>query len=150
MALGRSLLLFTAAGMVLAGSAILVLGTTRVFVPEDLQFMQLEISDLREVNARLVPLIAHDRAGFGGGLVSCGVALVATVWCAVRAGERELWWVLLVAGTTGFGAAIGAHPFVGYLIMSHLLPAVIGALSFAAGMALLSAPMRSSLRAFSK
>jgi hypothetical protein len=140
--IGWWLLLFTATGLVLGGLTIMTLGMTTVFVPTDLVFMNVEISDLRAVNDRLVPLIAHDRAGFGGGLASAGVAIFMIVLRGVRAGERDLWWVLLAAGGIGFATAIGAHPLVGYLDFFHLLPALVGGLTFAAGIALLAAPMR--------
>ncbi len=138
---GRALLLATAAGMILAGATITVLGSTTVFVPQDLAFMGLDVDDLRAINPRLVPLIAHDRAGFGGGLVSTGVAMLGIVYCRVREGEDGLWWILLLAGGIGFTAAISIHAWVGYLSFSHLLPALVGALLFAAGMTLLSGPM---------
>jgi dihydroorotate dehydrogenase len=44
-----------------------VVGMTRVFVPQDLAFMGLSAERLRALSPTLVPLIAHDRAGFGGG-----------------------------------------------------------------------------------
>jgi hypothetical protein len=140
--LGRGLLLFTAAGMILGGLTITILGVTRVFVPQDLEYMRVEVGDLYAINGRLVPLIAHDRAGFGGGLISGGVAMFASVWRAVRPHEPELWWALLVAGGVGFAAAIGVHPLIGYLSVTHLLPAMLGGLTFALGIALLRAPMR--------
>jgi hypothetical protein len=141
LALGRTLLLFTAGGMVAGGLTIMALGMTRVFVPQDLEFMQVQVLDLVSVNPRLVPLIAHDRAGFGGALASCGVAIGATAWCAVRESEPALFGVLSFAGGIGFACAIGVHPWVGYMSLSHLLPALIGASTFVVGMVLLSRPM---------
>ena len=61
--LGRWGLLATGAGMTLAGAVILFLGSTEVFVQEDLAFMNVTREMLDAVNPRLVPLIAHDRAG---------------------------------------------------------------------------------------
>jgi dihydroorotate dehydrogenase len=119
----------------------MALGMTRVFVPQDLEFMQVQVLDLVSVNPRLVPLIAHDRAGFGGALASCGVAIGATAWCAVRESEPALFGVLSFAGGIGFACAIGVHPWVGYMSLSHLLPALIGASTFVVGMVLLSRPM---------
>jgi hypothetical protein len=58
-------------------------------------------------NPRLVPLIAHDRAGFGGGLFSTGIVVFFCVWCGKP--SRSLWQVLCVAGIAGFGTAIGIH-----------------------------------------
>ena len=56
---GRGLILATAAGMIVAGSTILIVGMTTVFVPDDLSFMNLSVPELHDVNARLVSLIAH-------------------------------------------------------------------------------------------
>ena len=103
--------------------------------------MRVTVDELRALNPRLVLLIAHDRAGFGGGIASCGLAILLTVWRAVGPGERTLWCVLLVAGVAGFGAAIGIHPIVGYDSLPHLLPAIIGGLSFTVGIVLLRKPM---------
>lgn len=131
---GRILLLGSTFGITTAGLTIMTVGMTRVFVPQDLEFMGLTAQDLQAVNARLVPLIAHDRAGFGGALVSCGLAMFLSVLYAVP--SRSLWQVLLVAGVAGFGTAVGVHPAIGYTTMSHLGPAVFGAAVFAAGLAL--------------
>ena len=43
------------------------LGATEVFVAEDLAFMNLSRKSINAINDRLISLIAHDRAGFGGG-----------------------------------------------------------------------------------
>jgi hypothetical protein len=139
---GRTLLLLTAAGMLAGGLVILGVGMTRVFVPQDLEFMHLNAHDLGRVSPRLIPLIAHDRAGFGGGLVSTGLLVGACVWCATP--SRSLWQALAAAGVVGFGCAIGVHLVVGYRSTPHLLPAELGALVFAAGMALSFAPMAGS------
>ncbi len=96
--------------------------------------MRVSAAELDAVNPRLVPLIAHDRAGFGGGLFCCGSIVAA---CAVFAApSRSLWQALAVAGVAGFGAAIGVHLAVGYTDFWHLAPAVAGALLCAAGLAL--------------
>jgi hypothetical protein len=131
---GRACLLATAIGMILGGLTIMSVGMTRVFVPQDLSFMGLTASDLHAINPRLVPLIAHDRAGFGGGIASCGIAVLFCVWCGKP--SRSLWQVLCLAGVVGFSTAIGIHPIIGYLDSVHLAPAVIGALVFLVGLLL--------------
>jgi hypothetical protein len=131
---GRVLLLGSTFGITAAGLTIMTVGMTRVFVPQDLEFMGLTAQDLHAVNPRLVPLIAHDRAGFGGALVSCGIAMFLSVLHAVP--SRSLWQVLLVSGVAGFGTAVGVHPAIGYTTLSHLGPAVFGAGVFAVGLAL--------------
>lgn len=131
-AVGRLLLLATAFCLGLGGLIIAGVGTTTVFVPQDLEFMGLSADSLRAINPRLVPLIAHDRAGFGGGVCCCGVTMFFCLWCG--SASRGLWQALLLTGLAGFGTAIGVHPVVGYMSFSHLLPAVLGATMFAAGM----------------
>lgn len=131
-AVGRLLLLATAFCLAVGGLIIASVGVTTVFVPQDLQFMGLSADNLHAVNARLVPLIAHDRAGFGGGVSCCGLTMFFCIWCGTPA--RGLWQALLLTGVAGFGTAIGVHPIVGYNSFSHLLPAFCGATMFTVGM----------------
>lgn len=131
---GRALLLVTAVMLVVGGTTIMCVGMTSVFVPQDLQFMGMSADAIRAINPRLVPLIAHDRAGFGGGLCSTGVTVFFCVWCGRP--SRSLWQVLAVAGASGFGTAVFIHPIVGYISLSHLMPAVVVAVMFCAGLAL--------------
>jgi len=138
---GRALLLFTALGMVAAGGTILVVGMTRVFVPQDLEFIGASARDLAALNPRLIPLIAHDRAGFGGGIACAGLTIFLVTLFAVAEGRPRLWSVLAAAGSAGFGCAILVHPAVGYTSFSHLLPAYLGAFACATALALLRAPM---------
>jgi len=138
---GRALLLFTAAGMILGGSIIMIVGMTRVFVLQDLQYMEITVDELQRLNPRLISLIAHDRAGFGGGLASTGLAILLGAWCGLRPGARGFWWTFLAAGIVGFATSIGIHPIVGYTSFIHLLPAYIGALAFLVGMARLYGPL---------
>jgi hypothetical protein len=134
---GRLLLLVTAVGMIAAGLTIQVIGITQVFVPQDLAYMGLSAEELRALNPNLIPLIAHDRAGFGGGLISAGIAMGFAVWCG-RPGPA-LWQAVALAGGAGFLCAIAVHYWIGYTDRLHLAPAILGAVQFAAGLAL-SAP----------
>lgn len=136
---GRALLLATAAGMIAGGFTVMVFGMTRVFVPQDLTFMGLERADLQSISDRLIPLIAHDRAGFGGAICTAGITVLFCVWCGTP--SRSLWQILCVAGVVGFAAAIGIHPIVGYNSLLHLAPAILGAGMFIAGLALCWKPM---------
>ncbi len=131
---GRSLLLATAAGMIAGGFTVMVFGMTRVFVPQDLKFMGITTAYLHAISPRLVPLIAHDRAGFGGAICTAGITVLFCVWCARP--SKSLWQVLCLAGMVGFAAAIGVHPAVGYNDMGHLAPAILGVLFFVAGLGL--------------
>ncbi len=72
---------------------------TTVFVPQDLAYMGLDVQQLRDINPHLVPLIAHDRAGFGGGVCCCGTTLLFCIWCGRP--SRSLWQALFIAWAAG-------------------------------------------------
>jgi hypothetical protein len=131
---GRALLALSSVGIAGAGVIIMTVGMTSVFVPQDLAFMMVTRSAIAAIDPHLVPLIAHDRAGFGGALVSFGVAMFACMRYARP--SRSLWQALTIAGIAGFGTAVGVHPAIGYLNISHIGPAVLGSLAFAAGLVL--------------
>jgi hypothetical protein len=126
--------LVTSLCLVLGGLIIMTVGITTVFVPQDLDFMHLCSEDLDAVSPRLIPLIAHDRAGFGGGVCCCGLTMFFCIYCSPP--SRSLWQALAATGAAGFGTAIGVHFPIGYTTLSHLAPAYFGALMFLTGMAL--------------
>jgi len=130
MSAGRWGLGFLAAGIIAAGATIMVVGMTSVFVPQDLAFMRMTPAELQNISPRLVPVIAHDRAGFGGGLFSTGIILLFLARHAPL--TRSFVQILALMGLAGFGAAIGVHPAIGYTDFTHLAPAYVGALVFAA------------------
>ncbi|MBF9140473.1 hypothetical protein [Hymenobacter properus] len=130
--LGRASLMAVGVGMFLAGTTIILMSMTRVFVPQDLHYLNLTVKQLMTLSPHLVPLIAHNRAGFGGALTSCGLALFLCVWCGSP--SRSLWQVLALTGTVGFATAIGVHPLIGYTDFVHLAPAFAGLGLFVLGM----------------
>jgi hypothetical protein len=136
---GRACLLATALGLIGGGATILVVGITCVFVPQDLAYMGLQASELHAINPRLVPLIAHDRAGFGGGVCTFGVLMFFCVWCGSP--SPSLWQALCLSGLAAFTTAIGVHPIIGYTDPVHLAPAVLGAVLFITGLVLTYKPM---------
>jgi len=72
----------------------------------------------------LIPVISHDRAGFGGGLCSIGCLLLFMArWAELN---RSLVEIVAVMGCAGFGAAISVHFAVGYLDFFHLFPGFVG------------------------
>lgn len=129
---GRWGLLATGAALTMAGLVILVIGTTEVFVAEDLGFIGQTREALDAINPRLVPLIAHDRAGFGGGLATTGALLLVCAWYAPP--RRAFHHAVLAAGAAGFGCAIGVHFVEGYVNPWHLAPAFAGVALFATSM----------------
>ena len=137
--IGRILLLLTVAGLLGAGLFIMFGGMTRVFVPQDLHYMALEVAQLQAISPQLIPLIAHDRSGFGGALVATGIAMGFCLRFAPA--SKNLWQTFLLAGLFGFGCAVGVHFFVGYNNLVHLLPGYLGSIVFALGMACSYGPM---------
>ena len=135
---GTACLLAACLGATGAGVVILTMGATAVFVLQDLEYLGVSVAQLDALNPRLVPLIAHDRAGFGGALVSAGVAATACV--AFGRPSRSRWQALALAGLAGFGPAVGVHFVIGYTDAVHLAPAVTGAALFAAGLTLTYPP----------
>jgi hypothetical protein len=113
-------------GLAVGGIVISVVGLTDVFVPSDLVFLQATPHHLTEGNPRLLGFIAHDRAGFGGVLLSVGVAIT---WLALRGwrrGAAGTWWTLTAAAGFGWLPALAIHTAVGYLDVVHLLPVYAG------------------------
>ncbi|HYN26638.1 MAG TPA: hypothetical protein VES69_16570 [Pyrinomonadaceae bacterium] len=96
--------------------------------------MGLQPAELQAISARLVPLIAHDRAGFGRANCTTGITVFFCVWCARP--KRSLWQVLCSSGLVGFAAAIAVHPVVGYTNLFHPTPAILGAIIFVVRLAL--------------
>jgi dihydroorotate dehydrogenase len=133
---GQLVLIGHAIAVIVAGGVISGFGITRVFVPEDLAFMQTTAETLREANPSLLPLIAHDRATFGGNLVAAGIVFLFPALWGFRSGSAWLWWTQLVAGILAYLAAVIVHHVVGYTDMWHLTPAYGGLLLFLLGQGL--------------
>jgi hypothetical protein len=131
---GRLILGLTAMGLVGGGLVILGVGSTTVFVPQDLTYMNATVVELHHLSPRLIPLIAHDRAGFGGAVLATGLAMLGILWHARPA--RHLWQALLLSGGSGFGCAVGVHFAVAYTDWGHLLPGYLGIAAFATGLVL--------------
>jgi len=123
---GQLIFILHGATLILAGCVISSVGMTSVFVPEDLEFMHTSAEQLTTAHPSLVPLVAHDRATWGGMLIACGVCvMLASLW-GFRRGHRWLWWALVTAGTAAYLTTIAIHWHVGYTSLHHLIPAYAG------------------------
>jgi hypothetical protein len=132
---GQALFILIGVGMAVAGLVIAGIGATTVFVPEDLTFLGTTPAALHAVSPRLVPLIAHDRAGVGGALLASGVGVALLALWGYRRGARELWWAFVGAGVPGFVAALGVHFAVGYVNWWHLFPGFVALGLYLVGLA---------------
>ena len=131
---GRHVLQACGLGLVLAGATIVGVGMTTVFVPQDLAFIAMSREQDRRDLAHADSSEAHDRAGFGGGLLSCGLLILIITRHALL--TRSFLEVMALMGLFGFGAALGVHGAIGYLDFVHLAPAYAGLLLFLVGLAL--------------
>ncbi|WP_307551559.1 hypothetical protein [Paenibacillus sp. V4I5] len=124
-------------GLAIGGLTISFVGITTVFVPSDLAYLGLTVQQLDAWNDHIIPLIAHDRAGFGGALFSLAVAITASALWGVNQGESWLWWTFLWGGLPGFTAGLLIHVHIGYMDFIHLLPVYIAVLLYVVGLYLM-------------
>ncbi|GGW46485.1 hypothetical protein [Streptomyces griseoloalbus] len=133
---GQLLLIVTGAGLFVGGAVISVVGLTGVFVPTDLAFLGTGTGTLEAVSPRLVPFIAHDRAGFGGALMSAAVAISLLSAWGWRRGESWVFWTLAAAAAAGFLPAVVVHGAIHYTDFVHLAPVHFGIATTTTGLLL--------------
>jgi hypothetical protein len=134
--IGQLLLVAAGVGLVGGGAVISFIGIGGVFVATDLVFLQTTPDALQAADPRLMSFIAHDRAGFGGALVSHGLAVLALTAWGFRPGARWIWWALTAAAVPGFAATLAVHFAVGYDDVFHLAPVAVAAVFVVAGLGL--------------
>ena len=125
-----------ASALILAGLTILTFGVTEVFVPQDIEFLGMDAGQLAQFDLQLKALIAHDRATFGGMLVSAGIALLLTTLWGFRRGDAWLWWTYLLVMLEPYLLTLWIHRSIGYWNQFHLLPVYIGIVLLVCGLAL--------------
>ncbi|WP_208834747.1 hypothetical protein [Streptomyces vinaceus] len=113
-----------------------LVGLTGVFVPTDLAFLDTSPQMLEGVNPRLVPFVAHDRAGFGGALMAAAVAIMLLSAWGWRRGEAWVFWTLAVAAVAGFLPTVVVHSVIHYTDFLHLAPVYFGIATTATGLLL--------------
>jgi hypothetical protein len=132
---GQLLMVLIGGGLFVGGVTISLIGLTGVFVDSDLRFLGVTGSALADTNPRLLPFVAHDRAGFGGLLMAGGAAIALLAAWGWQRGEAWVWWALLVAAVAGFAPTVAVHHAIGYTDVGHLAPvyaaAAVTALSLA-------------------
>jgi hypothetical protein len=133
---GQLMLIVTGVGLFVGGAVISVVGLTGVFVPTDLAFLGADTQTLQSVNPRLVPFVAHDRAGFGGALMAAAVAIVLLSAWGWRRGEAWVFWTLAVAGAAGFLPVVAVHGAIHYTDFIHLAPVYLGIVMTTTGLLL--------------
>ena len=129
---GRVLVVASGLGLVLSGATILTIGVTTTFVDSDLAFIGESRAAIDAVSPRLVPLVAHDRIGFAGGVIVGGLLVASAAWWGRGRALRQ---AIAVAGLVAFGATLAVHVAVGYTDLLHLAPLLVGSLTMTIGLA---------------
>jgi hypothetical protein len=119
---GQLLMIVTSLGLLVGGVVVSVVGVTDVFVRADLDFLRTPAGSLAEANSRLLPFVAHDRAGFGGALAAAALAIITLSAWGWRRGNTWVWWTLASAAAAGFVPAVLVHLSIGYTDTVHLAP----------------------------
>ncbi|MGI8386302.1 dihydroorotate dehydrogenase [Robertmurraya sp. P23] len=118
---------------VIGGLLISIIGATNVFVATDLVYICMTPEQLESITNKLIPVIAHDRAGFGSALLSVGLlVLMLSLW-GFHEGDRWVWVTFLAGGTPAFISGIATHFVIGYTTFLHLLPAYFALFLFLVG-----------------
>lgn len=133
---GQLIMIVMGFGLIVGGLVVSVVGLTDVFVATDLSFLGAHAGPLHQANPRLVPFIAHDRAGFGGALVSAGLAVMTLSAWGWRRGSGWVWWTLAGTAVAGFLPAVLIHMVIGYTSAEHLAPVYLGIALTAAALVL--------------
>lgn len=118
----------------IGGIVISTIGVSKVFVSTDLSFLCMSPEMLESISQNLIPVIAHDRAGFGSALVSVGLLVLMTSLWGFRKGEAWVWNTLAIGALPAFIAGIGTHIYIGYTPFIHLLPVYLLVLLYILGL----------------
>ncbi|EDL64916.1 hypothetical protein [Bacillus sp. SG-1] len=132
--LGQFLFVLLGFSFVLGGVIISLYGVTTVFVPTDLLYLCMTPEMLEAFNERLIPVIAHDRAGFGSALLSVGLLVLLLALWGFQQGNRWVWRTFLFGGLPAFIAGIYVHFAIGYTSFIHLLPAYFAIMLYIGGL----------------
>lgn len=130
---GQLSFILLGASLAVGGVVISLVGVSNVFVPTDLSYLCMSPEVLNDFNERLIPVIAHDRAGFGSALLSVGLLVLMLALWGIREGERWVWWTFTIGAIPAFAAGIATHFFIGYTDFIHLLPAYFAILLYMSG-----------------
>lgn len=129
-------LAFVSLGFALAAAGVVIstIGVNGVFVQTDIAYICMSPEQIASINERLIPVIAHDRAGLGSALISVGLLVLMLALWGFQEGQRWVWYTFLFGGLPAFGAAIIIHYVIGYTSFIHILPAYVALLLFASGL----------------
>ncbi|MDP9193840.1 MAG: hypothetical protein M3P06_19270 [Acidobacteriota bacterium] len=88
--------------MFAGGLLALVIASTRVVLPYDESLSGMTRAQLRDLNPRLLPFMAHDRASLAGTMLSIGIFYAALAWAGIRRGAHWAQVTVIASATVGF------------------------------------------------
>jgi dihydroorotate dehydrogenase len=133
---GQLLFVILGFSFVIGGIVISIIGATSVFVDTDLTYICMTPDQMRNLNEKLIPVIAHDRAGFGSALFSVGLLVLTLSLWGFQEGSAWVWRTFLFGGIPAFAAGLLTHFYIGYLDFIHLLPAYFALTLYIGGLVL--------------
>lgn len=133
---GQLLFVILGSSFVLGGIVISTIGATSVFVDTDLTYICMTPDQMNELNKKLIPVIAHDRAGFGSALFSVGLLVLTLSLWGFHEGSAWVWRTFLIGGIPAFAAGLFTHFYIGYIDFIHLLPAYFALALYFGGLVL--------------
>ena len=131
---GQLLFVILGFSFVLGGIVSSTIGATSVFVDTDLQYICMTPEQMNALNEKLIPVIAHDRAGFGSALLSVGLLVLTLALWGFHEGATWMWRTFLFGGIPAFTTGILTHLYIGYTDFIHLLPAYFALALYVAGL----------------
>lgn len=119
---GQLFFIILGLSIIIGGIVISTIGVTNVFVSTDLLYLCLTEEMLHQISEQLIPVIAHDRAGFGSALISVGILVFFMSLWGFRQGEKWVWNTLALGALPAFIAGLGIHFVINYTNFIHLIP----------------------------
>jgi len=91
-------------GVAMLGGGVLaiILASTRVVLPYDESMAGMTRAHLAELNPKLLPFMAHDRASLAGTMLSIGIFYAALAWFGIRRGAHWAQVTVIASATVGF------------------------------------------------
>lgn len=106
------------AGMMIGGVLALAIAATKVVLPYDEAYLGISVTQLTEINSRLLAFMAHDRVTLAGSMVAIGLLYVVLSLFGIRRGLHWARQAVLVSAFTGFASFFLFLGF-GYLDTFH-------------------------------
>lgn len=88
---GRGLLHIVGLALTFSGCFAIFVALTRFFLPHDLLHIGFDADALALINPRLVDFMFHNRAAWGGSLISVGIAWLWLVHFPLSQGNYQAW-----------------------------------------------------------